>query len=171
MAPVQWTLFERSREGTVSTFFIDDGGIDSGPVILKRTFLILPGDDAQDLDRKIGDEIAAGFADIVPALSAREVASVPQAELPIARRVRPQIAAKERWIDFKGPADRVALQVRAFAKPYGGTAALIGDKAIIVYRCSVEPAQLEAGEYRESADGLLVGCADGAIRITAYAEL
>ena len=171
MAPVQWTLFERASEGTVASFFIDDVGIDGGPVIAKREFPIEVDDDAGDLDRKIGDQIAALFNELVPALAARAVQSMPQSQLPIPRRVRPQTARSDRWIDFSHSMDRISLQVRAFAKPYGGSAALIEDQAYLIYECAPDPERLGIGECRRTSGAMVVGCKDGAIRITAYEAL
>jgi methionyl-tRNA formyltransferase len=173
LAPVQWTIFEGLSEGTVTAFLIDDGAIDAGPVIAKRHFPVAADADAGDLDHVIGDETAALFLEFAPALANGSLSYTPQTNFGIQRRSRPQITNRERWIDFYEPVDRIMLQVRAFAKPYGGTAALIGDSAMMLYACerAILDRHLAIGEFYETAQGITVGCADGAICITSYEML
>jgi methionyl-tRNA formyltransferase len=171
LAPVQWTIFERSRESVVSCFFIDDIQIDGGPVIHQRGFLIDPDEDAHSLDRKIGAKVAESFLDMAPDIAARRLKFQPQNMLAGSRRVRPQIDNRERWLDFNDNVERVLLRIRAFTKPYGGIAALINDRPLLVYGAKREPA-FHSDDLigRVSADGseFIVHCADGAIRLTSF---
>jgi methionyl-tRNA formyltransferase len=169
MAPVQWTLFERSRESKVSSFFINDIEIDGGPVINQRGFSIDDEDDAGTLDRKIGNVIADCFREMLPQVANRNLSYRPQDALPGKRRVRPQINASERWLDFKSGVERVLLEIRAFTKPYGGATALIGDRPALVYKARIEKgAELEVGQVRADGNDLIVGCANGVLRLTSY---
>jgi methionyl-tRNA formyltransferase len=132
LAPVQWTIFERRSESAVSCFFIDDIQIDGGPIIHQRSVLIDPEEDAHSLDQKIGAKVAETFLDMAPDIAARALKFQPQSMLPGQRRVRPQIENRERWLDFNDDVERILLRIRAFTKPYGGIAALVNDRPLLV---------------------------------------
>jgi methionyl-tRNA formyltransferase len=169
LAPVQWTLFERCRESKVSSFLINDIEIDGGPVINQRSFAIGDDDDAGTLDRKIGDVIAESFREMLPQIAERDLSYCSQDTLKGRRRVRPQITPNQRWLDFNNDVERVLLEIRAFTKPYGGATALIGDRPTLVYKARVEKgAALEAGQLRADGNHLVVGCANGVLRVTSY---
>jgi methionyl-tRNA formyltransferase len=171
LAPVQWTIFERQRESTLSSFFIDDIQIDGGPIIDQRGFPIDADEDAHSLDRKIGLKVAESFRDMLPAIAAREVKFRPQDMFSGKRRVRPQIDHRARWLDFDDSAERVLLQVRAFTKPYGGIAALVDDRPMLVYRAERAP-EFDAAGHSDGVSperkDIIVHCQDGAIRLISY---
>jgi|SRR5690242_12915842 len=169
LAPVQWTIFERHRSSVVSAFYIDDIQIDGGPIISQRSFAIDPEEDARSLDRKIGIEVAESFRDLLPAIAARQVKFRPQ--IATGRRVRPQIDSRARWLDFEDSVDRILLQVRAFTKPYGGIAALVDDRPLLVYRAERVPDSGPASPARQEDNHIVVRCCDGAIRLTSYEYL
>jgi methionyl-tRNA formyltransferase len=171
LAPVQWTIFERQRESAVSSFFIDDIQIDGGPVINQYGFLLDADEDAHSLDLKIGAKVAESFRDMLPAIAAREVKSRSQDMLSGKRRVRPQIDNRARWLDFNDSVERILLQVRAFTKPYGGIAALVEDRPLLVYRAEKAP-EFDAAGHEGSVNlegkNIIVRCQDGAVRLTNF---
>jgi methionyl-tRNA formyltransferase len=169
LAPVQWTIFERQRSSVVSAFYIDDIQIDGGPIISQRSFSIDPDEDARTLDRKIGIEVAESFRDLLPAIAARQVKFRAQDTVGLKRRVRPQIDSRARWLDFDDSVDRILLQVRAFTKPYGGIAALVDDRPLLVYQAE----RVSDDSLASSREGkhIVVRCCDGAVRLTSYEYL
>jgi methionyl-tRNA formyltransferase len=174
LAPVQWTIFERRRSSVVSSFFIDDIQIDGGPIINQCDFSIDAEEDAHSLDRKIGFKVAESFRDMLPAIAARQVKSRPQDMVSGKRRVRPQIDNRARWLDFEDGVERVLLQVRAFTKPYGGIAALVDDRPLLVYRAEEAPdfnSVVPVGQASLDGKDIIVHCLDGAVRLTSFEYL
>jgi methionyl-tRNA formyltransferase len=107
----------------------------------------------------------------LPAIAARQVKSRPQEMFSGKRRVRPQIDNRARWLDFNDSVERVLLQVRAFTKPYGGIAALVDDRPLLVYRAEKAlefNAAGNAGDVNMDGEDVIVHCQDGAVRLISF---
>ena len=120
LSPVQWTIFENETTGTVSSFFIDLGEIDGGPIIAKKKYSIEPNDDAGALDSKIGETIQVLYEMLRKDITNRTITYTPQPRIAPRNILRPQFKPHDSWIDLcHSTVEEASLHVRAFAKPYG----------------------------------------------------
>lgn len=77
-----------------------------------------------------------------------------------------KIGKEEARLDLRRPATALARQVRAF-HPFPGASVQIGDMAIKCWRAEAVPAQGEPGVVLSAdADGVVIACGEGALRIT-----
>jgi natural product biosynthesis luciferase-like monooxygenase protein len=169
-APV-WALLNGETRHAV-TWHLMTTGIDEGDVIAERGFEIAPDETAFTLNARCFAAALDSFADVIAALEAGGQPRHPQArtERRLWRRAdRPAAAAR---LDFGQPADHVARLVRAL--DHGGyhnplsvpkiatDAGLLAVGGAEVVAGSGDPGTVLATD----AEGILVACATGAVRLT-----
>lgn len=77
-----------------------------------------------------------------------------------------KIGKEEARLDLRRPAPALARQVRAF-HPFPGASVQIGDMAIKCWQAEAVPARGEPGVVLSAdADGVVIACGEGALRIT-----
>jgi len=159
-APIQRALLAGDAVTGV-TIMQMEAGLDTGPVLLQETVPI----DADDTAGTLHDKLAAlGARLIVRAL----------AERPAARRqddasatYAARISRSEPEIDWQRPAAELERQVRAF-NPVPGAFTSLGGTVIKIWRARIEPdsAGMPGIVLAAGPDGIVVGCGDGALRIS-----
>ncbi|MBA3908679.1 MAG: peptide synthetase [Rhodobacter sp.] len=174
-APV-WAMLNGEREHGV-TWHLMTSGIDEGEVLARRSFEIEPGDTAFTLNARCFSAALDSFAEVIAAMEAGGQPRQPQGDG--ARRVwrradRPRAAGR---LDFGQPAAAVARMVRAL--DHGGYRnPLAVPKIEAAGRVlAVGGAEIAAGSgapgtvLSAEAQGLLVACAEGAVRLTGLRDM
>ena len=164
-APIHRAI-EAGDTETGVTIMQMDAGLDTGDMLLAERIAIAP----DDTTARLHDKLAALGARLV--VEAIELAACgglrpvpqPQAGVTYAHKIEKSEAA----IDWSLPAAAIERRLRAF-DPFPGAAAAIGGETVKVWRCVAEPPVGSAAPgtvLRVDADGVLVACRDGAVRLT-----
>jgi methionyl-tRNA formyltransferase len=159
-APIQWAIAEGDRETGV-TIMQMDAGLDTGDILLQRALEIRPDETSATLHERLAALGAAALTEALPLLVAGRLTPVRQDG---ARATLARILEKDDGrLDFSSPAGRLAARVRAFT-PWPGAFTTLGGRILKVHEATAAAgAGLASGEARATAEGVLVGCGDGAL--------
>ncbi len=173
-APVQHALRAGDTETGVTTFVLERG-MDTGPVLKTVRVPIDPAESAGELLERLAVIGAPVLLDALRALVAG-ASPVPQTDQGVS--LAPKIEPDDVVIDFDAPCRSVIDLVRS-ADPAPGAHTRFRDKRLKVFRASpaepstdapdapeASPAEPAPGTVVETRrDGVVVACADGAIRL------
>ncbi len=160
-SPVQTALLE-GRDGTGVTTIVMDAGTDTGPVILQRTEVIEPGDDAGSLGERlasIGAEVLVETADLF-ANGAVEPRPQDEAAATFTKRLGPE----DRVLRWSEPARDLVNRTRAMAPEPGASTRFRGEDLKIL-RAEAVPAVGEPGTIVDtSKQGFVVATGEDGFR-------
>jgi methionyl-tRNA formyltransferase len=142
-----------------------DAGLDTGPILLSEAIPIDAEDTAGSLTSKLAH---LGGRLIVEALAGLESGSLRAATQPCEGvTYAPKLGKGEAALDWRRPASDLQRCVRAF-NPSPGASAVIGSTSIKIW--SAVPSASTGGVPGEvlatGADGVVVSCGSGALRLT-----
>jgi methionyl-tRNA formyltransferase len=159
-APIQRALLAGDAATGVSIMRMEET-LDTGPVLLQQSVPIAPDDTAGSLHDKLA---RLGARLLIEALA---IDPEPRAQDPGEATYAPRIEKGESAIDWRRPANEIERKVRAF-HPTPGAQSAIDGTPIKIWRAHVEPVRAgEPGSVQEAgADGIVVACGEGALRIT-----
>jgi methionyl-tRNA formyltransferase len=162
-APIQRALLAGDLETGISIMKMDVG-LDSGPVLARKSVPIAAKDDAGSLH----DRLAALGAQMVVAaladLQAEQARAVPQSESDVtyARKIE----KAETVLDWSRPAEDLDRAVRAF-RPLPGASTMLGRESIKVWRARERDERGEPGVLLRVDDGaLVIGCGRNVLEVT-----
>ena len=159
-APIHRAILAGDHETGISIMQMD-AGLDTGPVLLARPQAIDPRATTRALTEALAN---LGAAAIVEAL-ARIRELVPRAQESAAATYAAKVAKEEARIDWEASSDLIDRQVRAFDPAPGAEGAIDGE-SVKVWRAEPVDASGVPGEIlRADADGLVIACGTGALRI------
>ena len=163
-APIQRALLD-GQAGTGVTIMQMDAGLDTGAMLSKTATPITPTDNAQTLHDHLAQLGAALLLETIPRHIAGEI--MPELQDDTLATHAAKITRDMGRIDWSLPATRLWNQARAFT-PWPGVFTHLDGKLLKLLK--VEPADTDCpgpGVVGQAdADGILVGCGDGALRIT-----
>ena len=158
-APIQRALLAGDSETGISIMQMD-AGLDTGPLLRQAKTPIRDDDDAATLHDRLA---ALGAELIVEALVDVESGNAlvePQSKLGVtyARKIE----KRDTRLDWTRPADELERTVRAF-RPSPGASTRVDGAELKIWRARIaDRSHLAPGE---AADGLIVGCGEGALEI------
>jgi len=162
-APIQRALLAGDRETGV-TIIRMDAGLDTGPVLARRSLAIGDDDDAQSLHDKLAALGSDLIAQVLADLAAGRLRPEPQpaAGVTYAEKIR----NSEVTLDWSKPAAEIGRAVRAFRPAPGAQCALRGEvfkiwRAGVAEGCGEPGTVLAAGPH-----GIRVACGRDALEIT-----
>jgi methionyl-tRNA formyltransferase len=159
-APIQRALLAGDRETGISIMQMDEG-LDTGPVLLREAIPISADETAETLH----DRLAALGARAI--LRALEEPWQPEPQDGARATYAPKIDKREARIDWHETAEAIDRKIRAF-NPVPGASTAYGAAPLKIWRAAVERGV--SGEPQRvlsaDADGIVVACADAALRIT-----
>jgi methionyl-tRNA formyltransferase len=162
-APIERAIMAGDSQTGVTIMRVD-AGLDSGPVALAEGMPIESGDDYGTLSGRLaelgGDLIAAALdrrAD-----GALELTPQDDSRATYAAKIDPS----ERRLDPRRPAVELGRTVRALTPHIGAYLELEGDRRLGVRRAAAEEGDLGAGRLAAGEGELLLGCAEGLLRIS-----
>ena len=163
-APIQRAV-EAGDAQTGITIMQMDAGLDTGDMLLVEPIAIAPDDSAGTLHDRLA---ALGARLVVQALeqSAQGILQPrpqPMEGITYAHKIDKQEAA----LDWRLPAAVLERRIRAF-DPFPGASGRIGGETLKIWRARPEPGHAAAPGclLAADADGLLVACGEGALRLT-----
>ena len=165
---VAWMILGKAQGA--ATFFLIDEGMDSGPILGQREFVVEEDDYAQDVIDKIKLKIDEVLDDILPKLKAGELILTPQ-DHELATYLG-QRKPKDGLIDWKMSAEYIHKLIRATSEPLPGAFTFSGGNKITVYRATIEKNILFVGVPGRvldvKNDNILVATGNGALWINQY---
>ncbi len=164
-APIQWAIANGEKKTGVSTMMIDEG-LDTGPVLLRRSLTIGPTETAADLEPRLARLGADVLAETVRGLSDGLLHPTPQDHE--RATLAPILKKADGLIDWSRDATEIACRVRGF-HPWPGTFTSTGGRTLKVRRASLAPdpgpgsrAEAPPGTLLEVApEGVVVACGAG----------
>lgn len=159
-APIQRALLAGDAV-TGITIMQMEAGLDTGSILLQESIPIAADETAGVLHDKLA---ALGAHLIVRALTERPA---PRAQDSAQATYAARIGKGESEIDWRRPAAELERQVRAF-NPSPGASTRLGLTALKIWRAGVEPqiSGTPGAVCAVAADGIVVACGNGALRIT-----
>jgi methionyl-tRNA formyltransferase len=161
-APIERAIMAGDEATGVAIMRLTEG-LDSGPVALLERVEIEPLDDYGSLSERLaslGGELA------VRSLALRESGDLVFTDQPSGGvTYAEKIIGAERRLDPGRPARDLELTVRALNPHIGTYAELEGGDRLGVVRVSAEPGGPSEAELKDDGESLLMGTADGALRI------
>ena len=159
-APIQRALLAGDAETGITIMQMDQG-LDTGAILAQEPLSIAP------------DETAGTLHDRLAALGARLLVRTlatnprPRPQDGAAATYAARINKEEAEIDWRKPAAEIEREVRAF-NPLPGAATRLDGMVMKIWRARVEPAVTGAAGVVSAADadGIVVGCGAGSLRIT-----
>lgn len=162
-APVQAAI--RARDGrTGVTAFLIDAGMDTGPILASESTPIASGETAGELLDRLA---RLGAPVLVEALRRRLAGATGEPQSTEGATRAPRLTAADLVLDLDRPAVDVAAQVASLA-PTPGAVVRFRDgrwKVLAVAVVEDAPAGRPGEVVAVAADGPVVACGDGAIRI------
>jgi methionyl-tRNA formyltransferase len=163
-APIQRAILDGQAETGV-TIMQMDAGLDTGAMLSKTATPIEPSDNAQTLHDRLAKLGAELLLETIPRRVADELTAEPQDDALATHAAK--ITRDMGRIDWSQKATQLWNQARAFT-PWPGVFTRLDGKLLKLHE--VEPAEaagLVPGRVGQAdADGIIVGCGDGALRIT-----
>ena len=160
-APVQHAI----RAGDVTTgatVFRLDRGMDTGPILRSLELPMPQGIDAGELLDRLAVEAAPLLAEGLLALAAGEEARAQAAD---GATLAPKLAPTDAEIDWRLGAEQIGRMIRSVT-PRPGAHTNLGPDRVKLAGVTVEPdAAASPGTVITDADGIVVACGDGALRI------
>ena len=165
-APIQAAILEGLRETGVTVMRMVPA-LDAGPMLLQRETPILDDETFGELQLRLSE---LGAAAIVEALTLLELGEVSEEEQDESRSsYAPKIDRAASRIDWTASAPAVSRRIRAFdPKPGALTTHRGADVKLFGARLAPGIRSVRPGTVTEvTADGMIVDCGEGAIRIAA----
>jgi methionyl-tRNA formyltransferase len=166
-APIQHALIAGDAETGVS-IMQTEAGLDTGPVRLARSLAIRPADDAVSLLEILASLGARTLIDALEALAQGRLPSTPQDEAGVT--LAPRLTKDDGRIRWHDGAARVRDRHRGVAgwpgswcpSAVGAGAPVLKVHGLVAVAAAGEPGEVLAVD----ADGLVVACGEGAVRLT-----
>ncbi len=161
-APIERAIMAGDAETGVAIMRIE-AGLDSGPVALAERTPIEPGDDYGTLSARLaqlGGELISEALDL-QADDALEFTDQDESQATYAAKIDPS----ERRLEPERTAVELERTVRALTPHVGSYLQVNGDRRLGVRRAAVEEGDLPAGQLAADDGALLLGCAEGVLRI------
>jgi methionyl-tRNA formyltransferase len=155
-APIHRAVMEGDAETGVCIMQME-AGLDTGPVLLRRTCPIAPQDTTGDLQERLATLGATAIVEALARLDTLTPVAQPETGITYATK----IDKAEARIDWNRPAPDLARQIHGLS-PAPGAWCMLGTERLKLLRVAVSA---EAGAPGQCLRGLTIACGTGAIRI------
>jgi len=154
-APLVWAIIN-GEERTGITFFLFDGGVDTGPIIGQAEEPIYLSDTIATLYARIEDAGLRLLEEHLPRIARGQATFSPQDES--RRRIMPQRSPADGEVDWGWPARRIYDFIRAQTKPYPGAFTFYMGQKITIWVAKLHDAPPHASG--EQAPGTVIASFD-----------
>jgi methionyl-tRNA formyltransferase len=156
-APIQWAVIRGERETGITIMKLD-AGMDTGPMLLKRSVVIADDDTAGTLAEKLAPVGAELMVEALAHLDALTEEYQDDAQATMA----PMLDKDVGRVDWSLPAQAVRDRIRG-VDPWPGAFTTLGGEILKLWRPRLVPGKGPAGEViGVDRDGAIVACGDGA---------
>jgi len=156
-APINAAILHGDEETGV-TIMVMDVGLDTGPMLSRRSIRLTPDDTAGSIFEKISHLGADLLIETLPDYLSGKLKPTPQPEQGVT--YAPMIKKEEGRLDFTQDADELERRVRAF-NPWPGAFMDFEGMLLKVHRAHVEAGEAAAGQRLIVRDGPAVGARGG----------
>lgn len=160
-SPVAWTLLEGDPEAGVTLFRIVEG-VDTGAVLLQRSTLVGPRENAPRLTERLALLGAEAALEGLSRIARGRIELAPQEEARATRTRR--FAREDGRIDWRRPAAEIDRRVRAL-DPWPGTFTTWGGKTLKVLEAEPAEGRGAPGEVLEAGRRFVVAAGLGAVAL------
>ena len=161
-SPIQAALLEGAGETGVSLIRLVRA-LDAGPIVAVQRTPIDPNETAADVQARLAETTADLLVRILPGWAAGELTEQPQDESQVSL-TRP-LERADAELDLRRPVRELYNRWRAF-QPWPGTRVRAGDTFCALLEVGISADRLGPGEVRVSDNAVLLGCGDGALKIS-----
>ncbi len=162
-APIAWAIVRGETETGVTTMLMDPG-MDTGPMLLRRSLTIHPDDTAGTLGQRLAQLGAQTLNDTLDALKAGQLSPTPQDSSQAT--LAPLLKKDDGRINWGQSAAAIDALVRGL-DPWPGAWTEHEGEPWRIWRTRARPDAGEAGVVlRVDPEGILVGAAEGSVLIT-----
>ncbi|MCS3805426.1 methionyl-tRNA formyltransferase [Chromobacterium alkanivorans] len=160
-APIQRAILAGDAE-TGITIMQMDVGLDTGDMLSIHPVAIAADETGATLHDKLAVEGARAIVATLARLETIQPVKQPEAGVTYAQK----LSKAEALVDWSLPAEEVARAIRAY-NPAPGAHTLLAGEALKLWMAGAEAGQAEPGlVVAADADGVLVGCGAGLVRLT-----
>ncbi len=164
-SPIQWALAAGDETSGVSIMTMDEG-LDTGPVILRRSTPVRKDETAGTLHDRLSHLGAEALVEALDMI--RQGKAKAEMQDDEEATYAPMLSREDGRLDFKREANELERRVRAF-QPWPGSFFRVGDKLVKVHRATVvrsgrvdaEPGTVLAA----GSQGIDIACSSGALRL------
>ena len=162
-APIQRAILAGDRETGVSIMKMD-AGLDTGPVLARRSIAIAENDDAGTLRDKLAAMGAEMMVETLERIEAGDIRSEPQ--LSSGATYARKIEKDETMLDWGKPAVEIERAVRAY-RPSPGAATRLQGEILKIWQAHVCHERGMPGQVLCASDGgLVIGCGKQSLEIS-----
>jgi methionyl-tRNA formyltransferase len=133
---ISWAIINGELEIGLTAHFVDEG-IDTGDILLQRTFPISWTDTYGDVLGRIVENFPAFVVDALNALGEGKTAREPQSHIQ-----GTYFSGREdgdEWLDWSDTSFNLYNKIRAITRPAPGARTLLGDAVVIVWSAQYDP--------------------------------
>jgi methionyl-tRNA formyltransferase len=145
-APIQWAIANGDTETGVTTMRLS-AGLDTGPMLLKKSLPITPQTTSPDLFTSLADIGAELMVQTLAGLEAGAITAQPQDDA--AATLAPILTRDDAHIDWHRTAQQIDQRFRGF-QPWPGAYTTLRGKKLIVHAMTFDPSRVS-----ESAPGTI----------------
>ncbi len=138
-APLVWQMINGEDKAGITLFYIEEG-IDSGDIIASAEETIEETDTIATLYEKVGSRGIELLKTYLPLIALDKAPRIKQ-DYSDEKDIWPQRKPEDGLIDWSKSPKEIERFVRAQTKPYPGAYAIIDDKKVIIWDCTVENIQ------------------------------
>lgn len=161
-APINKAIMD-GEEVTGVTTMLMDVGLDTGPMLVKKSLPIGPEDTAGDVHDRLSRLGAEAMAETLGRLCAGTLR--PEAQDDALSSYAPMLKKEDGLIDWSRPAREIHNQVRGL-DPWPGAYTHLGGEMLKIARTSVEAGGGEPGTVLSAGtDGVRVACGEGVLKV------
>lgn len=161
-AVLPWTILQGLRHSGATLFYLDEG-VDSGDILIQKTFTVEPGETARTLYNKVTATLREMIREALPFLENGNPPRYPQDHSRATYCARRTPA--DGLIDWQQPAEQIWTLIRAVGEPYPGAFTFHRGRKVTVWEAAFVgsapycglPGQIQAISH----DGALIQCGDG----------
>lgn len=163
-APIQWAILRGETETGVTIMQLDEG-MDTGPMLCKRSMAIAPDDTAGTLFQRMAPLGAELLIEAMDGLTRGTLA--PEAQDPDQATYAPMLKKEDGAVDWTRSAVAVRDHIRGM-DPWPGAFTALGETRLRVFLPACVQGQGQPGEVLGVDErGLAVACGEGAVAIAA----
>lgn len=161
-APLNWCIANGETETGVTTMLMDVG-LDTGPMLLKRSTEIAPDEDIESLNDRMSDMGALLLAETLDQLKAGNLKPEPQDDS--ISSYAPLLKKTDGLIDWSKTASDIRNQIRAFALWPGAYTEIHGNR-VKLFKASASDGNAPCGTVVSATpEGIEVACGKGSLLI------
>lgn len=164
-APIQAAILAGDCETGITVMYMDEG-LDTGDMLLQSGIALAPDETGESLHDRLAEVAPRALAEALDALQSGTAPRVPQDSA--SATYAPKLEREHGLIDWSERAEAIERKIRAY-DPWPGAYALLRDdagrqrKLKIFSATIVSTDSAAAGEFAQSAGGLVVGTRAGAL--------